>query len=282
MIVSTALLTSMSALMRTQMEELHPLQLAFFRNFFGLILLLPFLWRAGLASIKTSHWGLMTIRGVFNAVAMLLFFTALNMLPLADISALSFTTPLFVALMAIPFLGERLGPRRIASLVIGFGGALIIIRPGFEAVNIGAVLTIVSVAAWAVAVVAIKILSRTDSSVTITLYGMLFLTVFTFPPALFVWQWPSLEATLVSVAAAGAGTLGQVLFAQAMRNADATLVMPFDFTKLIWAALFGYLLFAEIPTIWTWLGGAVIFASATYQTYRERDTTKPLPPVVTG
>ena len=269
MMLAAILLTSMGTIVRFVSEELHPFQVAFCRNLFGLVMLTPLLLRFGLEPLKTKRIGYMAARGIFNALAMLAYFLALGLMPLSEISALTFTVPLFVALLAVLFLGERLGPRRIASLAIGFSGALIILRPGVAVIDIGAMYALFSAATWAVAIIIIKHLSRTDSSVTITIYGLFFLVIFTLLPAYFVWKWPTGEQFLWLITLAAAGTAGQLLFAQSMKNADATLVMPFDFTKLIWASLFGFLIFLEIPTIWTIAGGAVIFTSASYLTYRE-------------
>jgi drug/metabolite transporter (DMT)-like permease len=104
---------------------------------------------------------------------------------------------------------------------------------------------------------------------------MSFLAIFTLPPALFVWQWPTTEQYLWLLAIAAGGTVGQLMFAQSLKIADATLVMPFDFTKLIWASVFGILIFSEVPTIWALAGGAVIFASSSYITYREGRRARP-------
>ena len=276
MMLAAILLTSMGTIVRFVSEELHPFQVAFCRNLFGLVMLTPLLLRFGLEPLKTKRIGYMAARGIFNALAMLAYFLALGLMPLSEISALTFTVPLFVALLAVLFLGERLGPRRVLSLAIGFSGALIILRPGVAVIDVGAMYALFSAATWAVAIIIIKYLSRTDSSVTITIYGLFFLVIFTLLPAYFVWKWPTGEQFLWLITLAAAGTAGQLLFAQSMKNADATLVMPFDFTKLIWASLFGFLLFSEIPTIWTICGGAIIFASASYLTYREGREAKHL------
>lgn len=269
MTLSAAMMTGMAVLVRHLAQELHPFQIAFLRNVFGVLVLAPLLLRYGAAMLKTSDMGFMAARGVFNAAAMLSFFVALTMLPLAEISALMFTVPLFVALMVAIFLKERMGAHRIVSLFIGFSGALIILRPGLEIIHVGALYALFSAITWGTAVVLIKKLSRTNSTVTITFYGMSFLALFTLPPALIVWQWPAPEQYLWLLAIAAGGTVGQLMFAQSLKIADATLVMPFDFTKLIWAAVFGILIFSEVPTIWALAGGAVIFASSTYITYRE-------------
>jgi drug/metabolite transporter (DMT)-like permease len=240
-------------------------------------MLVPILARNGLEPFRTRMLGLMALRGLFNAGAMVFYFIALGMMPLAEISALSFTTPLFVALLAVPVFKEKLGPRRIVSLIVGFSGTLLILRPGVEVISLGAIYALGAAATWGIAIMLIKHMSRTESSVTITLYGMVFLALFTMIPSLFVWVWPTLEQLGVLVALSACGTVGQILFAQALKNADIGLVMPFDFTKLIWASLFGAMFFAEIPTVWTLIGGAVIFAGATYFSYRERSTGRGTP-----
>lgn len=279
MVFSAVLMTGMAVMVRQVAEGMHPFQVAFLRNLLGVMFLAPLLLKYGLETLQTNDMGWMAARGVFNAAAMLSFFMALTMLPLANISALMFTVPLFVSLMAVIFLKELMGPRRTLSLIVGFSGALIILRPGFEVIGVGSLFALFSAFSWGTAVVIIKRLSRTNSTLTVTIYGMSFLTLFTLPPALFVWQWPNLEQVLWLIAIAGGGTIGQLFFTQSLKVADATLVMPFDFTKLIWASLFGFVFFSEIPVIWVFVGGAVIFASTSYLTYREGRDKMPAKPM---
>ena len=132
---------------------------------------------------------------------------------------------------------ERMGSRRMVSLVIGFTGALIILRPGIEIVQVGALYVLFSAISWGTAVVLIKHLSRTNSSVTITLYGLSFLAIFTFPPALFVWEWPTGEQYIWLVVIAAGGTAGQLLLTQSLKVADATLV--YDFVPWLFTGLYG-------------------------------------------
>ncbi len=270
MLLGTLFLTAMTAIARHLSDQLHPFEIAFFRCLMGLLMLLPIMFREGIGSMRTENIGGMALRSVFHTGGMLMFFMALTLMPLAELSSLTFTSPLFITILAVFIFGEKLGPRRIASLAIGFFGALIILRPGSDVFGIGAVYALASVISWAGAVIVIKHLSRTNSTVTITIYGLFFLSIFTFLPALFVWRWPTQEELMWLAALALVGTIGQLLFTQAMKSADVALVMPFDFSKLIWASLFGFFFFAEIPSYWTYLGGGIIFASATYVAYRER------------
>jgi drug/metabolite transporter (DMT)-like permease len=200
---------------------------------------------------------------------MMLFFTALTLAPLAQTVALSFTAPLFTTILAIVILRERAGWRRWAALIAGFVGAWIVIRPGIAVVNTGALLVILSSCVWAGSMIIIKILSRTESSLTITLYMGLFMAPLSLIPALFVWQWPGGQALMFLVLVGAFGGLGHLALAQAFKESDATAVLPYDFTRLIWASALGFLVFSEVPDLWTWIGGFVIFSSTVYIAFRE-------------
>lgn len=266
--------SAMSGAVRHVSEGMHPFEIAFFRNLFGLIVFLPWLLRYGWAPFQTRQWGLHGLRALTNVVAMLLYFYALSITPLAEVASLGFVVPLFATVFAVIFLRERVRIRRWSALFIGFGGAFIIIRPGFEAVDNGSIMVLVSAALWAISLIVIKVMARRDSAVTIAAIAALLLTPASLIPALFVWQWPSGEQLLWLAAIGAAGTVAQISIAESFRLADSSAVMPLDFTKLIWAALIGYLFFAEVPDIWTWTGGFIIFASATYIAYRENRAAK--------
>ncbi|MCB2012263.1 MAG: DMT family transporter [Geminicoccaceae bacterium] len=262
----------MNALIRHISTELHSFEIAFFRNLFGFFTLVPTALRHGglRGTLATRRFPLHALRGVLNASAMLCFFHALSMTPLATVAALSFTAPLFATLLAIPVLKEQVGPRRWAGLIAGFGGTLLVVRPGIETFTLGAGLLLFAALMWGSALIAIKLLARTESSLTITLYATLFLTPITFSFAIFNWSWPSYHAMLVLLAIGTLGSLAQMAIAQAMHEADASLVLPLDFTKLLWACLLGYVLFDEIPDIFAIIGGTIILLSVIYIAYRER------------
>jgi drug/metabolite transporter (DMT)-like permease len=250
--------------------DIHPFEITFFRNLFGLIVLIPWFVAYGLEPLRTRRFGLHLLRAGSNTVAMMMFFMALSMTPLALVQALGFTAPLFATLLAIFVLGERVRLRRWMALCAGFIGALIIVRPGLQPIDTGSVLTLGSAAVWGFTLVTIKILSRTDSAVTITTYMVLLMSPLSLLPALFYWTWPDPEAWFWLVVCGVAGTAAQLLMAQSFRVAEATVVLPFDFTKIVWGALIGLLVFGEVVDIWTWTGTAVIFSGVTYITYRER------------
>ena len=269
MVGATLAMSLMSADIRHLSATVHPFEITFFRNLFGLAAFAPLFLRTGFKPLRTRHPGLHALRAVLNTAGMLLFFTALGLVPLALVAALAFTSPLFATLYAIVVLGERVRVRRWTALIAGFAGALVIVRPGIAEIDAGALLVVLSSAIWAGALMVIKVLSRTDSPVTITALAALLMTPLSAIPAALVWQWPS-PAELGWLAAVGIlGSLGQVAVAQAFRFAEVGAVLPFDFLKLIWAALLGLVLFAEVPDGWTLVGGAIIFAAATYIAYRE-------------
>jgi len=269
MTLSTVLFSSMHATIRYLSSELSPLQLAFFRNFFGLLVFLPVAARTRFGFLTTGRLWLHGVRALLNVAAMLLFFTALSLTPIARVTALSFTSPLFMAVISVVLLGEVMRVRRWAATILGFVGAMIIIRPGFAHIDTGSMLVLISAATWAVCMGVIKILGRTDSSLTITGYSNLLMSVMSLIPAIFVWQTPDASTWFWLIFIGVVGTLGQIAVAEALRITDATAVMPFDFLKLIWAATLGYILFAEQPDQFTWIGAAVIFASGMYIVYRE-------------
>ena len=262
--------TIMSACIRQISTEMHPFEVAFFRCLFGILFFLPALIRRGLEPLRTARPVLHAMRGLLNGVGMILSFLALSLTALAKVTALSFAAPLFTTLIAVVALGEALKARRTTALVVGFVGTWVILRPGIGEVDLGSVLALGAAATWGVGMILIKVQSRTETSLTITLYSTCYSAVITLLAALPEWQAPTVEQ-LAWLAVIGAlGSLGNWNVAQAFKEAEVTAVLPLDFTKLIWAALLGYLLFDEVPEAWTWIGGGMIFAAATYIAIRER------------
>jgi drug/metabolite transporter (DMT)-like permease len=269
MLLSTIAFTAMHGGVRHLGDGLHPFEIAFFRNLFALLPLLPWFVRYGAQPLRTRRLGLHFLRSLLNVMAMLAFFTALTLIPLAQVTALSFTAPLFATLLAVIVLGEVIRMRRVAAVAIGFAGTLVILRPGLTAIETGALLALFAAAMWSVTMIVIKQLSRTETSVTITAYMAIFMTALSAVPAAYYWRWPDGEQLLWLVAIGILGSVGQLSFAQSFREAEATVVMPLDFMKLVWAVLLGYAAFAEVPDRWTFVGGTMIAASASYIAYRE-------------
>ncbi len=270
MLAATVFTAAMHTTISFASETVHPLIMVFFRLLFALIVVVPFFVRDGLAPLKTKRLGMLIVRGVLNICAISMFFNALSLSPLADITALSFTAPLFATVLAALFLRERLGWRRVLAIATGFFGALIVLRPGFAEISLGYALVLMSSMIWGGCVVIIKNLSRTESSVTITTYMSLVMTPLALIPALYVWETPTLFEFGLLVVMGVFGGLGQMLMAQALKHAETHVVMPLDYLRLIWVTFTGLALFGQVPSLYIWLGGSLIFASTAYITLRER------------
>jgi len=271
MLLATFFVAAMHASVRQVADDgLHPFEVVFFRNLFGLLAVLPWFVRSGLAPLRTERFGLYSLRAAINLCAMMAFFYGVAVAPLTQVTALAFTTPVFATVLAIPILGEVVGLRRWAAIAIAFLGTMLIIRPGFESLGVGSALALMAALGWAAVVLIMRTLGRTESAVTITAYMSLLMTPLAFVPALFVWVWPTLEQLGWLVLIGIVGNVGQLCLSQALKEADTHVVMPMDFFRLIWIAAIAYLAFDEVPDLPTWIGGAVIFSSGAYITYRER------------
>jgi drug/metabolite transporter (DMT)-like permease len=275
MFIGTFFVAAMIGSIRHVSATLHPFEIALFRNLFALVVVLPWFYRYGIAPLRTQRFGLHGLRALFNIVAMLAFFYAVSVAPLSEVTALGFSSPIFATVLAALVLGEAVQARRWAAIAFGFLGALIILRPGFGSIGPGPMLALLSAMAWSCALMVIKTLGRTDSSATIIAYMGLLMVPLSLGPALFVWQWPAAHEWAWLIAIGVLGGVGQFCVTEALPQADTAVVMPIDFFKLIWATLIAWLAFAEDPDLYTWIGGAVIFASAVSLVYRDRAGAKP-------
>lgn len=259
----------MHVLIRHASAELHPVQIAFFRNFFGFLCFLPLLMRSGVGFLRTGRLGLHAIRGVLNIGAMFMFFYALSVVEVARVTALAFSAPVFAGILSVVFMGERFRWHRWGAILAGFAGMLIVLRPGVIPLELGPVLVIGSSFLWAICMIIIKAMSRTESSLTIVAYMNIFLALFSVVPAIWVWDWPTAMGWWLMVAIGLTGTFGQLGLSQALAETDPTVVMPFDFLRLIWVSALGFWFFGEVPDLYVWIGGAVIFAAGFYLAWRE-------------
>ncbi len=250
-------------------EALHAFEIAFFRNLFGLAFMLPWLAKTGLGALKTKRIGLYTVRGLLGILAMLCWFWAITVMPMAEAVALSFTTPIFATVLAAMVLHETVRARRWTATVVGFLGVVIILRPGFEDVTLAATAVLVSALAMAASVIAIKSLSKTEPTDAIVTYMVIYLTPMSLVAAIFVWTTPELHVWPWLIGLGGLATLGHQFLTRAFKVADASAVMPFDFLRLPFVAALAWVFFDETADLWTWAGAAVIFGASAYITYRE-------------
>jgi drug/metabolite transporter (DMT)-like permease len=269
MVASCALFSLLGAMGRYLASEVHPFQIVFFRLLFSLLCLLPWvLWR-GLGVLRTDKLRLYGLRSLVSLGSMITWFYAMALLPIAEVTALNFLSPLFATAGAALFLRETVGARRWAATLIGFAGALVIIRPGMMAMSAGSWLALASAVFMGISILMIRTLARTEHPNAVVFYMGAFMTPLALIPAIVVWQTPSLEMWLWLIATGPVATLGHLALVRAVAAAEASAVAPFDFSKLPFAAVIGYVAFGEAPDLWTWVGAGVIFAAATYVVRRE-------------
>ena len=262
-------LSAMHAIVRFLSPSIHPFELAFFRSLFGFIVILPLLLRGGIDSVRTHQPRLQMLRGVVSIAAMMSWFYGLSMVPLAEATALSFTNVIFGSLAAIIFLREKMTMARGIAVFIGFVGVLVILRPGFVQMDIGVVCVLFSALCWGCSVVIVKQLGRTDAAVSIVAWVGIRLSILSLPFALSVWVWPTMEEWLWLSLLGTLATIGHLCMVQGLKLTDAMTIFPLDFTRLIWASLFGLFIFSEWPDVWTFVGAGIIVISGTFMLYRE-------------
>lgn len=250
-------------------QGLDPLQVIFLRNFICLMMLTPLLALRGRSLLISAKPKLYLARVGLAFVSMTSWFTALSLIPLAELTAISFLAPLFATLFAVLYLGEVVRARRWTALIVGFIGAMIILRPGSSAVGIGQMLALFSALTNGVIGPLLKQMTNEDDADKIVFLSNLYLTPISLVPALFVWQWIPAALWLPLLAMGACAVLGHIALMRGFASTDASLVFTFEFSRLPFAAAIGWLVFGEPTDIWTWIGASVIFGSAVYITRRE-------------
>ncbi|MBL8689519.1 MAG: DMT family transporter [Rhodospirillaceae bacterium] len=250
-------------------DGIHPFQIAWVRGVVGFVMVAAFiLWRER-AIPRPKAIGQLVAVGFAHVAAMVSFFYGVALIPLNESTALSFAAPLFGTIGAALFLGETVRLRRWIAVAIGFVGVLIVLRPGVVTIGLGTALVLVSTVAFAVVTLLFRTLSRTDPPTTIVFYQSLFFSVVTLAPAAPVLAMPSAYAFLMMVMVAVLGTFGMVAYTRAFAIAEASAILPFEFSRLPFIAIVAFLVFGERPDQWVWLGAAVIFGSTLYIAHRE-------------
>ena len=277
-IMSIVLFSIMIIFIRKASENLHILEVVFFRNLLAFFVMLPILKSTGLVAIKMNNTKLFFVRGFFGAIGMLAGFTCLTLIPLAQATAISFAQPIFITIGATIFLGEIIKVRRIVAIVIGFIGMLIIVQPGVNSFSFGIMLAIIAALAHSLNALIVKKLTLTETPQAIITWMVIILIPITLIPALVVWKWPSFETWLYLWGIAIVGSLAHFLRTKSYSMADITSLQPIEFIKLPIIALLGWIIFSEIPGTWTWVGGLIIFISTIYISHREAKATNSLKP----
>jgi drug/metabolite transporter (DMT)-like permease len=271
----------MNVLIRDAADDIHPLEIVFFRNLFALMFMIPFIARIGLGGLRTSKVGFYILRAVVAFISMVTWFIGITIVPLATATALNFTAPLFATILAALLLHERVRTRRWSAIAIGLIGVVIILRP-FDTPDTSMLIILLSAATAAMGSITVKFLSRSEAPIAIVSYMVLYLTPISLIPALFVWQWPSVAGWTALVLLGLFGMLSHLCVTQALAAADASAVAPFDFLRLPYAAFLGYIFFGESPDVWTWFGAGIIVASSLYVAHREARLARLDPRAVSG
>lgn len=280
MMLSAILFGGMAITIRFASAQLHPFEIAFFRNLFGLMFALPILWRHGSGILRTQKLPLYFMRCLIGIISMLAGFWAIVNLPLAQAIAISYSTPLFVTIGAVLVLGEVVRARRWTAVIIGLIGVLVLLQPGADGFTPGALVALLAAALSASVAISIKILTRTEKPDTIVLYTTLIWVPLSLLPALWVWEMPVGITWFWVIASGFLGTMGHMLWTRALHLGEASAITPISFVQLPFVAFAAYFIFDEAMTRWTIIGAGVILASNIYIARREfilarRATTDP-------
>ena len=262
---------SMEVLIRAAQDDSNVYTIGFLRFFFGFLIILPYILKKKFRTYKTKNFKFYFVRGALNVPMMLLGFGALVYMPFEQFKALSFLSPIIVVLLSFIIFKEKIYKYRIFALTAGFVGTLIIIRPGYVEFNIGTIMVLASLMFWSFIIIISKFVSKDDSPITMVSYQYTLMTIFAFPLAIYFWQTPSLNSIIYVFIAAISGTILHLSLALSYKYADLSVTQPIWFTGLIFGSLFGYFAFSEMPDLWTWIGGIVVFSPVLIITYNERN-----------
>ncbi|MBI4183533.1 MAG: DMT family transporter [Proteobacteria bacterium] len=274
MVAAMFLAALSNAITRYLSQEMPPLELAFFRNLFGLLFLLPILLRTGLAPLRTRRHGLYFVRGLVTTTQMAFWVYSLQLLPVDKAIALNFTVPLWATLGAALILREAVGLRRWGAVAVGVIGSLVILRPGFASYEPASILPILTAAGMAAVLLIIKDLARTESPISVVLYMGIYTAPISLLPALLVWQAPTLWQISVTAVMGVLTVSAHFMMTRSLALADASAMAPYDFFRLPFGALIGFLWFGELMDGPSWFGAFVILAGTAYLTRLEGRAAK--------
>ncbi len=267
---TATLISSISGgMVRELSGQIPTMELVFFRNVIALMVLVPIVWRQGVGLPSRSQIPVYALRVLFAFGAMVLLFYALARMPIADVYALQYTIPLFTILLAVVVLKQHADIHSWGACLFGFIGTLIVMRPGIVEITLASAAALSTAFMHAGNNTAIKVLARKDNPEVITLWTNIGMLPLALIPTLFLWVTPTLEQWPLVLGIGLVSSLGGYCFTRAVSSADARIVQPFQFSRMIFATAIGWIMFSELPDVWTWVGAAVIFAASYYVVYRE-------------
>ena len=246
---------------REATKSLHVFQIMEMRSLLGLVLLYPLIRaQGGFAAMRTGRPGLHVARNAFHYAAQFCWFLALTMIPIAQVVAIEFTMPIWTALLAVSFLGERLAAARILAIVLGLVGVTAIVRPQAGHLEPGQLVALVAAIGFAISVIMVKSLTRTESAVAIIFWMLIVQSAIGIVPAVLVWRAPPVAVLPWILVIAVCGTYSHYCMTRALQHAEATTIVPMDFLRVPLSALVAWLVYAEAVDLWTVLGAALILA----------------------
>ncbi|OFW99025.1 MAG: hypothetical protein A3D94_21880 [Alphaproteobacteria bacterium RIFCSPHIGHO2_12_FULL_66_14] len=266
--------TSTGVMIRLLSAQIDSVQTAFFRAVIGLVLLLPMILTGQVKPWHSKRLAGHFWRTVMGTASMVLGFYAVSMLPLADATAIAFSQPLFSVLVAVVLAGEKVRWRRWTATVVGFAGVLVMVRPGEGSLQLGALVALANAATVAISILLVKRLSASETPLMILTQFAIFSTLLLALPAIWVWRWPDLWGWTLAIGIALAATVGQYFWVQAFKAGEMSAVAPFEYLRLPFAVFVGWLVWGEMPVIWTYVGAAVVIASALYIAHREHQLAR--------
>lgn len=261
--------STMVAMIKLVGERLDVFQILLVRQAVMALIVAPAILKDFPGSLKTNNLGLQFLRIFLALVAMSFGFTAVIHMPLADATAIGFAKSFFVTICAIFFLNEVIGIRRWFAVIIGFIGVLIVLRPGFDGFTIYGVYALIGSAGAGTVMVVIRILTRTESTVSILTYQALGVGVAVAIPGIWFWVWPTPFEWGFLIGMGIVSYIAQMLNITAYKYGEASVMASLDYVRLIYAVLFGWLLFGNLPDFWTWFGAMIIIAASIYTIHRE-------------
>jgi drug/metabolite transporter (DMT)-like permease len=264
MTLSGAVFAANYGVIRHLAEDFHVFELVFFRNLFGLIVLLPFLWRARYEIGKPKRPGIILMRGILQASSSSLWFYGVTVIPLVTATSLMLIEPIIGSILAIFLLKEPNDPRRWFSVLIALIGALLIVRPGVVEISVGVAFILTAAVMWSGFLLLGKVQSRDDPVVVVVAYSSGLTVLLSLIPALFFWVTPNLDQLVWLIILGSIATFAYFCITNAYQAGDVTIVSPFTFMRTIFAAIIGFVIFSEVPEFWVWIGAAVIVVAATY------------------
>ena len=259
----------MSVFLKLAQEDSNVFTVGFLRFFFGLLLITPIIIQSNFKIYNTINFKLHILRCIINVPMMIFGFAALTYIPLEQIKAIGFLSPILVVILSVIFLGERIYLIRTFSLILGFIGTLIILRPGFIEINIGVYMVLASALLWSCVIIITKFMSKNDSAMTILTFQYTFVTLFTLPLAIIYWNNPSFISLIYTLLAAIVGTVLHLCINNAYKLSDLSIIQPVWFTQLVFASFLGFIIFGSLPDFFTWIGAILVFISVLIITYRE-------------